>query len=293
MAAAPRAGSAGSARPASLAHSRFVYRPTPDPTAAASWSRRRVLVTNLRALSGRAYPRLIGLRREPSWLFFEILLPFLTTSAFVFVYRALAAPPEYIGFVVLGGALRLAGIDALGPYVYHPDEWYLAKSGMVMVRDLDPLPHFYQYPSLMPILSAFVAAVVHADRPLHVGQCRGERRVYPDGASGPVAPGRESGHQASVARAAERDAAIGNDEDVLPERVGGPERLDHVEIRLQAGLGPAERFRRGSGPGQDQRECRKQQPREDVGGLHVPHVYVQMYRQTGATGRGVCTLRPE
>ena len=43
--------------------------------------------------------------REPSWLFFEILLPFLTTSAFVFVYRALQAPEAYIGFVVLGGAL--------------------------------------------------------------------------------------------------------------------------------------------------------------------------------------------
>ena len=43
--------------------------------------------------------------REPSWVFFEILLPFLATSAFVFVYRALQAPPQYIGFVVLGGAL--------------------------------------------------------------------------------------------------------------------------------------------------------------------------------------------
>jgi 4-amino-4-deoxy-L-arabinose transferase-like glycosyltransferase len=62
--------------------------------------------------------------------------------------------------IVLGGALRLAGIDAGNPYVYHPDEWYLAKTGMVMVRELDPLPHFYQYPSLMPILSAVVAAVV-------------------------------------------------------------------------------------------------------------------------------------
>ena len=33
------------------------------------------------------------------------LLPFLTTSAFVFVYRALGAPEAYIGFVVLGGAM--------------------------------------------------------------------------------------------------------------------------------------------------------------------------------------------
>jgi ABC-2 type transport system permease protein len=43
--------------------------------------------------------------REPSWLFFEILLPFLTTSSFVFVYQALKAPSEYVGFVVLGGAM--------------------------------------------------------------------------------------------------------------------------------------------------------------------------------------------
>ena len=42
---------------------------------------------------------------RPSWIFFEILLPFLAVSAFVFVYRALEAPEDYIGFVVLGGAL--------------------------------------------------------------------------------------------------------------------------------------------------------------------------------------------
>src|SRR5262245_28741302 len=62
-------------------------------------------MTNLRTIAGRAYPRVSGLLREKSWVFFEILLPFLTTSAFVFVYRALQAPPEYIGFVVLGGAM--------------------------------------------------------------------------------------------------------------------------------------------------------------------------------------------
>ena len=43
--------------------------------------------------------------REPSWLFFEIALPFLTTAAFVLVYRALGAPEAYVGFVVLGGAM--------------------------------------------------------------------------------------------------------------------------------------------------------------------------------------------
>ena len=72
---------------------------------AADWSTGRVVANNLRSIMGRAFPRVIGLTREPSWIFFEILLPFLAVSAFVFVYRALEAPEEYIGFVVLGGAV--------------------------------------------------------------------------------------------------------------------------------------------------------------------------------------------
>ena len=75
------------------------------PREAAEWSRGRVVRANLRAVLGRAYPRIIGLTREPSWVFFEILLPFLAVSAFVFVYRALDAPEEFVGFVVLGGAM--------------------------------------------------------------------------------------------------------------------------------------------------------------------------------------------
>jgi ABC-2 type transport system permease protein len=76
-----------------------------NPREAADWSTGRVVRSNLRAVVGRAYPRVIGLTREPSWIFFEILLPFLAVSAFVFVYRALEAPEEFVGFVVLGGAM--------------------------------------------------------------------------------------------------------------------------------------------------------------------------------------------
>lgn len=53
----------------------------------------------------RAYPRLIGPRRQPAELFFQIGLPLLGTFAMVFVYRGLHAPPRFIGFVVLGGAM--------------------------------------------------------------------------------------------------------------------------------------------------------------------------------------------
>jgi ABC-2 type transport system permease protein len=76
-----------------------------NPREAAEWSNGRIIRANLRAVFGRAYPRIIGLTREPSWIFFEIFLPFLAVSAFVFVYRALQAPEEFIGFVVLGGAM--------------------------------------------------------------------------------------------------------------------------------------------------------------------------------------------
>ena len=76
-----------------------------DPRVASVWTRRQVAENNARALVGRAFPRVRGMIREPSWVFFEILLPFLTTSAFVLVYRTLQAPEAYVGFVVLGGAM--------------------------------------------------------------------------------------------------------------------------------------------------------------------------------------------
>jgi len=93
--------------------SAFFYRPTASPQAAAEWSSRQIAMTNLRTIAGRAYPRVTGLGREKSWVFFEILLPFLATSAFVFVYRALQAPPQYIGFVVIGGAMTAFWLNVI------------------------------------------------------------------------------------------------------------------------------------------------------------------------------------
>jgi ABC-2 type transport system permease protein len=53
----------------------------------------------------RAYPRIIGQQREKSWMFFDIFLPLLSVCAYVFVYRAIGAPEDYVGFVVVGGAM--------------------------------------------------------------------------------------------------------------------------------------------------------------------------------------------
>ncbi len=128
---------------ATRAPSVYDHRPTRDPQHAARWDPRRVLVTNLRAIGGRAYPRLIGLRREPSWIFFEILLPFLTTSAFVFVYRALQAPPEFVGFVVLGGAMTAFWLNVM---------WMMAAQ-LYWEKDQGNLELYFSAPiSMMSIL---------------------------------------------------------------------------------------------------------------------------------------------
>ena len=62
---------------------------------------------------GRAYPRIVGTQRDLSWLFFDIFLPFMSMIGYVYVYRALEAPEEYIGFVVMGGAMTAFWINIL------------------------------------------------------------------------------------------------------------------------------------------------------------------------------------
>lgn len=61
----------------------------------------------------RAYPRLIGQQRDISWMFFDVLMPVGSVAAYVFVYRALKAPEEYIGFVVMGGAMTAFWLNVL------------------------------------------------------------------------------------------------------------------------------------------------------------------------------------
>jgi ABC-2 type transport system permease protein len=67
----------------------------------------------LQAAIARAYPRVRGANRELSWIFFEIVVPLINTSAFVFLYYALGAPKAYVGFVVLGGAMAAYWLNIL------------------------------------------------------------------------------------------------------------------------------------------------------------------------------------
>jgi len=67
----------------------------------------------IKTILARSYPRIIGQQREKSWIFFEIFMPMLAVSAYVFVYRAIGAPEEYVGFVVVGGAMTAFWMNVL------------------------------------------------------------------------------------------------------------------------------------------------------------------------------------
>ncbi|MEX2144322.1 MAG: ABC transporter permease [Anaerolineales bacterium] len=67
----------------------------------------------LQTIVGRAYPRVVGLLRERTWFFFDVLLPVISVSAYVFIYRAIQAPDIYIGFVVMGGAMTAFWLNIL------------------------------------------------------------------------------------------------------------------------------------------------------------------------------------
>jgi ABC-2 type transport system permease protein len=67
----------------------------------------------IQTVLARAYPRIIGQQREKSWMFFDVFLPLLGVSAYVFVYRAIQAPEDYVGFVILGGAMTAFWMNIL------------------------------------------------------------------------------------------------------------------------------------------------------------------------------------
>jgi ABC-2 type transport system permease protein len=67
----------------------------------------------VRTVFGRAYPRIVGMQRERSWVFFDIFFPMLAVIGFVLVYRTIGAPEIYSGFVVVGGAMTAFWMNVL------------------------------------------------------------------------------------------------------------------------------------------------------------------------------------
>jgi len=67
----------------------------------------------MQTIIGRSSPRLIGLYREKSWLIFDVFFPMLSVIGYVLIYKAIGAPADYIGFVVVGGAMTAFWMNIL------------------------------------------------------------------------------------------------------------------------------------------------------------------------------------
>lgn len=67
----------------------------------------------LQAAMARAYVRIAGSLREPTWIISDAIFPNLGMCAFVLLYRALGAPREYEALAVVGGVLSTYWINVV------------------------------------------------------------------------------------------------------------------------------------------------------------------------------------
>ncbi len=63
------------------------------------------LILNLKVAYARLWVRVKGSNREPEWIIAELVIPILTLSAYIYLYKMLKAPAEFAGFVVIGGTM--------------------------------------------------------------------------------------------------------------------------------------------------------------------------------------------
>lgn len=70
-----------------------------------SWGVGRKLRHAIASVLARAYPRVIGAIREPSWLFFDLVFPILGMCSIVFLLRSRGVDEAWIGSTILATAL--------------------------------------------------------------------------------------------------------------------------------------------------------------------------------------------
>ena len=92
----------------------------------------------MQAALARTYPRVAWMFRNRTWLLQETLLPILSVAAFAYVYRAMNAPIEFQGFVILGAAMTAFWINVLwsmGAHLY-----WERDSGNLEIYIMSPAP---------------------------------------------------------------------------------------------------------------------------------------------------------
>ncbi|MCL5037715.1 MAG: ABC transporter permease [Chloroflexi bacterium] len=65
----------------------------------------KFLERQIRVIIARAYVRVVGMNREPSWMLFDVSLPVLYLAAYLFLYKSMNADETFMGCLVLGGSM--------------------------------------------------------------------------------------------------------------------------------------------------------------------------------------------
>jgi ABC-2 type transport system permease protein len=92
----------------------------------------------LQAALARSYARVIWMVRKRTWILQETLLPLLSVAAFAYVYRAMRAPEEFVGFVILGAAMTAFWFNVLWSMGVHL--YWERDSGNLETYIMSPAP---------------------------------------------------------------------------------------------------------------------------------------------------------
>lgn len=71
------------------------------------------LLVNVRSILARAYVRVVGVNRDLPSLAIEVTLPLFSVCSYALLYRSLRAPPAYLGYTILGGAMTAYWLNVL------------------------------------------------------------------------------------------------------------------------------------------------------------------------------------
>ncbi len=70
-------------------------------------------IRDLRVAYARLWVRVKGSNQEPEWIIADLVIPIISLSAYVYLYKALNAPAEFSGFVIIGGTMIAFWVNVL------------------------------------------------------------------------------------------------------------------------------------------------------------------------------------
>jgi ABC-2 type transport system permease protein len=71
------------------------------------------LTRDLKVAYARLWVRVKGGSQEPEWILADLVIPIISLSAYIYLYKMLNAPAEFSGFVIIGGTMIAFWVNVL------------------------------------------------------------------------------------------------------------------------------------------------------------------------------------